>query len=159
MANEISKLKILIIEDNEMHLTAMRDELIANFPEDVVIFPLIPELNESFDSANIYVFLPLIQALREEKFETVIRHYSDIDIFVIDVALNGDKDKIGIELCKQINETDLAKTPVKIVVSQYGSLEDEVKRLGAYFIWKAEYDNFEYEVVELIRKIMGDDKL
>jgi len=139
-----------------MHLKVMQDALVARFGDRIEVFPRLPDLAESYVSNDIGVHLPLIEAIVEMQYDRVIDVYNNVDIFVIDLALIAENDKLGIQFCKYLNKTAATRKAKKIIVSHYPmtDLFDELKDLGADYIGKDEYDAFEHEVVDRVNKII-----
>jgi len=94
--------KILLIENEQLDFEAIKKRINEVYGDEVSVSP------KYFDSTqNSYDYSGyLIGRLRQNvnNFEEILKHYNDIDLFIIDISLTGSNDNTGITFSKYIIE-------------------------------------------------------
>ena len=94
------KNKILIIENDDDSFLDIKKALEDKLGEYIEAFPRIISDEDSFINNNY-----LIGKIVEPDWKSILDFYKDIDLFIIDVYLLDDIEKIGIEFAKYIQDT------------------------------------------------------
>ncbi|MFN8244708.1 MAG: hypothetical protein U0X40_11695 [Ferruginibacter sp.] len=94
----MSPKSILLIENTTDHFIAIKSTLEAHFKNDIQVFPKsLSDNDESFNNNNY-----LLGKLIEGDFKGVLEAYKHINLYIIDVYLLNDSDRIGLEFAKYV---------------------------------------------------------
>ena len=147
-------MKVLIIENETDHLLSIKRTLKQEFGDHMDLSPTYLGDGQHNYSYNDY----LIGKLIERDFDGVVGHYSQVDLFIVDVFLLNKADKTGLDFCKHL----LQKVPgdYKIIVISNNYIPNEIsgKENKVFFFSKYEGGiHFPLDLVKVIRNIFQMD--
>lgn len=149
--NSNMKKNILIIENDEKHFLAIKSTLDHHLSEYINVFPNTISDEENFNNNNY-----LIGKLIKGDFKEMLDFYKDIDLFIIDVFLLNDTDRIGIEIVKHILANVFNN--FKIIVISNTGVSDPI--LGSKRVTRfSKLDkgiHFPKDLTEVVRKLLNE---
>jgi hypothetical protein len=131
----MSKKRILIVENLYGEFKSIKRRLGELFDDEVEIFPRDVSGNDYHNHDE------LIDAFKDgpEKFQDILNFYGQIDLYILDISLDGEQDNLGIEFFKFLQEE--AEFEVKaIFISQTPKSSLPLPDDGSFhFISKSDY--------------------
>src|SRR5262245_57159238 len=96
------KLNILIVENQYEEFLKIKNSLEERFGSAIRVFPLSRTENSSASLQNFDTLME--DYLQVSKFDEVLEHFNYINLFILDIALIGNSDEIGMNLRDRIKE-------------------------------------------------------
>jgi len=143
-------IKILVIENETNHISAIKGTLERHLGERVKVYPqIINGKNEDFSNNNY-----LLGEIINGKFNEILEHYSDIDLFIIDVYLRDTADEIGLLFYQHILKN--VKREFKAIIMSNNKINVDLL-INGKAIFFSKYDkgikNFPLDLVKVVRNI------
>lgn len=111
---------ILIVENNTDHLTAIKRSLESKLPKHIAVFPVSLTDSENNPNNNNY----LIGKITEGQYKEVFDFHKNIHLYVVDVYLVNDTDKLGLEFARYIMKNRF--DDFKIVIISNNVIQDDL---------------------------------
>lgn len=141
-------MKTLIIEDDYEVIKKITEKLKGS---DITIFPSTNDPSQKEDKdfsnyANLNQIYNSDESLIEQKFNQILDELKDVNLFIVDIALKGDEDILGVKFINFVKKkrSDYNNGNYKMVVlSQYGKQSNQIKKIdnktNIEFIHKQNY--------------------
>lgn len=146
-------IRILVLEDRKNEFDEMVSPLNKYFADHIEVFP---KDGTEKDIEHFYFFREEIVQLG--KFDKIVEHYKHIDLFILDVNLLDDTDKIGANFYQYLKDVNYRNGDYKII--EVSSGPPEIKKYDVVYVSKSEnplyYNLIVEKVNELFPGLMSD---
>lgn len=114
--------KILLIENDERLQGNIKQAINSKFGRELVVYPAhVGGEKESFEY-NGYLIGKIVES--PENFDAVFNYYKDVDLYIIDVSLIGNRSRHGLDFCKYLLEQK--NKDFEIIVVSNNRQNDEI---------------------------------
>lgn len=139
-------IQILVLEDRKSEFDEMVSPLNKYFANHIDVFP---KDGVEKDIEHFYFFREEIVQLG--KFDKIVEHYKQIDLFILDVNLLDDTDKIGANFYQYLKDVNYRNGDYKVI--EVSSGPPEIKKYDVFPISKSENPFYYNMIVEKVSEL------